>query len=100
ANAAPWLVPYTTPLLFALNRSARLTPTLEQMAAGSEFMAQLNGRPQPAVRYTVLAGNVDEYDEPGDPLFARLLTRLGQGTAFDLLFEHRPNDIAVAVDSI
>jgi hypothetical protein len=100
ANAAPWLLPYTAPVLLALNRSAKLTPTLEQMATGSEFMAQLNIGPRPAVRYTVLAGNVDEYDEPGDPLFARLLTRLGRGGAFDRLFGRRPNDIVVAVDSI
>jgi Caspase domain len=100
ANVAPALVPFSAPLLFLLNRSAKVTPTLEQMDPASDFIQGLNGSPDPGVRYTVLAGNVDDYDEPSDPNFAKLVTKLGQSSAFGLLFGQRPNDIAVAVESI
>jgi pimeloyl-ACP methyl ester carboxylesterase len=100
ANVAPALVPFSAPVLFALNRSSKVTPTLEQMDSGSDFIRGLNSSPDPGVRYTVLAGNVDEYSEPSDPMFAQLVAKIGRSTLFDLLFGRRPNDIAVAVESI
>jgi hypothetical protein len=100
ANVAPALVPFSAPVLFVLNRSVKVTPTLEQMDSGSDFIRGLNSSPDPGVRYTVLAGNVDEYSEPSDPMFAQLVAKIGRSTLFDLLFGQRPNDIAVAVDSI
>ena len=100
ANVAPALVPFSAPMLFVLNRSVNVTPTLEQMDAGSDFIRDLNSSPDPGVRYTVLAGNVDDYNEPSDPIFAQLVAKIGRSTLFDLLFGQMPNDIAVAVDSI
>ncbi len=100
ANVAPSLVPFSAPLLLLLNRSVKVTPTLEQMDPGSDFIQDLNSSPDPGVRYTVLAGNVDEYNESSDPLFAQLVAKIGRSTLFDLLFGQRPNDIAVAVESI
>ncbi len=97
---ASWLVPFSAPLLLLLNRSTKVTPTLEQMDPSSSLIRDLNGSPNPGVRYTVLGGDVDDYNEPSDPLFAKLVTKIGQGVLFDALFGQRPNDIAVAVDSI
>jgi len=100
ANVAPAALPFAAPLALAVNRSERLTPTLEQMHPDSALLRELNAAPAPPVRYTVLGGDVDQYQEPSDPLFDRLVTRLGQGVLVDALFGRQPNDIAVAVDSI
>jgi len=100
ANYAPPLLPVTGPLLFLLNRSKQLTPTLEQMNPTSSFIQQLNASADPGIPYTILAGDVAQYQEPGDPFFARLVTKVGQGNVFELLFSNQPNDIAVQVDSI
>jgi len=100
ANVAPMALPFAAPLAFVVNRSEKLTPTLEQMNPGSDFIQSLNASPAPGIPYTVLGGDVNQYQEPSDPLFAKLVTRLGQGALFDALFGQRPNDIAVAVDSI
>lgn len=97
ANVAPQLC---GPALMLLSRSKKLTPTLEQMAPGSPFMRDLNGSPDPAVRYTLLAGDIDKYVEPTDRFFAGLLVKAGRGPAFDALFDNSPNDIAVGVGSI
>jgi hypothetical protein len=77
-----------------------LTKTLEQMHPSSPFIQSLNSSPDPGVRYTIVAGDVNAYEEPSDALFARLLAKVGQSTAFDLLFARQPNDIAVGVPSI
>ncbi len=100
ANVAPALVSFSAPLLLLLNRSKKVTPTLEQMDPASSLLRDLNASPDPGVRYTVLGGNVDDYSEPSDPMFAKLVTKIGQGVLFDALFGRRPNDIAVAVQSI
>jgi pimeloyl-ACP methyl ester carboxylesterase len=100
ANASPALLPFTAPLLFLLNRSNQVTPTLQQMDPSSDFIQGLNSNPDPGVRYTVLAGNVAEYDDSSDRMFARLVAKMARSTLFDLLFGQRQHDIAVAVDSI
>lgn len=100
ANVAPALVPFSAPLLLLLNRSTKVTPTLEQMDPASSLIRDLNASADPGVRYTVLGGNVGDYDEPSDPMFAQFVTKIGQGVLFDSVFARRPHDIAVAVDSI
>lgn len=100
ANVAPALVPFSVPLLLLLKRSTKVTPTLEQMNPPSSLIRDLNASEDPGVRYTVLGGNVGDYDEPSDPMFAQLVTKTGQGVRFDAVFARRPHDIAVAVDSI
>jgi len=100
ANVAPALVPFSAPLLLLLNRSTKVTPTLEQMDPESSLIRDLNASADPGVRYTVLGGNVGDYDEPSDPMFAQFVTKIGKGVLFDALFARRPHDIAVALDSI
>jgi Caspase domain len=99
-NYIPVLIPFASATLLLLNRSKVLTKTLEQMHPDSPFIQGLNSSPDPGVRYTIVAGDVNVYEEPSDALFARLLAKVGQSTAFDLLFARKPNDIAVAVPSI
>jgi hypothetical protein len=100
ANYVPALIPFSAPILFLLNRSKNVTPTLMQMDPGSEFIQTLNASPDAGIPYTILAGDVDKYKEPTDDLFAKLLAKTGQSFIFDALFAMKANDIAVSIDSI
>ena len=51
------------PCCCLLNRSKKLTPTLEQMNPASDFIKTLNASDDPGIPYTILAGDVD--DVPG-----------------------------------
>jgi len=99
-NYLPGAAPACVPLLFALNGSKRVTPTLEQMAPGSDFLTRLNSEP-PAVptRYTVLAGNVATYSATSDRWLGQLLADAG-GKALETLFGTVDHDVAVRVDSV
>jgi len=99
-NYLPALIPFSSALLFALNRSQALTPTLEQMHPASEFIRTLNHSDDPGIPYTILAGDVATWQEPGDALSGQLLGKLGQGMVFDTLFANQAHDIAVGVESI
>jgi pimeloyl-ACP methyl ester carboxylesterase len=99
-NAFPALAPFGSGLVWLLNRSARLTPTLEQMNPESKFIKELNESPDPGIRYTILAGDIREYDASKDALFARLLAKVARGRLFELLYQQSGHDIAVRTDSI
>ncbi len=83
-----------------LNRSKKLTPTLEQMNAESDFLKALNESPDPATRYTILGGDVEQYQRQSDQFFERLLEKTGKGVIFDALYGNSPHDIAVSKNSI
>ena len=100
ANYVPTLLPFSAPILFLLNRSKKVTPTLMQMDPGSDFITALNQSPDSGIPYTILAGDVDQYNEPTDGLFAKLIAKTGRGVLFDALFANKANDIAVSIDSI
>jgi hypothetical protein len=99
-NFMPAAVPFVTPLRMVLNQVRAVTPTLAQMNPSSQFILDLNGSRDPGVPYTILAGDIDAYGSDGDPLFGRLLVKAGRSTAFDMVFEHQQNDLAVASESI
>ncbi len=99
-NYIPALVPFSGALIFLLNRSKEITHTLEEMAPSSAFMKTLNSSADPGVRYTILAGDIDKYEEPSDQFFAKMLEKAGKGIVFDALFGTPAHDIAVSVDSI
>lgn len=88
------------PALMLLGRSKKLTPTLEQMNPDSDFLTELNSGAAPKTRYTILAGDVGQYQDPPGSGFGDLVTKVGRGPVFDALFAGRANDIAVAVESI
>ncbi|MCB0314613.1 MAG: hypothetical protein KDH84_15355, partial [Calditrichaeota bacterium] len=52
------------------------------------------------IPYTILAGELDKYEEPSDKLFTKLLDKAGKGAIFKALFGTNSHDIAVRVDSI
>ena len=99
-NFIPVIGGYASNVAKVLDYSEKLTPTLEQMNPASDFIKTLNASPDPGVRYTILAGDIDAYEAHADPMFGRLMVRVGRGALFDLLFGNQPNDIAVGVDSI
>jgi pimeloyl-ACP methyl ester carboxylesterase len=99
-NYVPMVLPFSSAVLLLLNRSKKITPTLEQMNPSAEFIKTLNASADPRVRYTLLAGDVDEYNEPGDPFLARMLAKAGRSVLFEALFGMKANDIAVSVESI
>ena len=96
----PPLATLAPALAFALNRSKRLTRTLEQMDAGSPFLTELNGGDDPGISYTVLAGNVQHYRGEHGGLSSKLLTKLGGGIALEAMHGTESHDIAVALESI
>ncbi|NJS15789.1 MAG: hypothetical protein HC788_15920 [Sphingopyxis sp.] len=97
ANYVPQLA---GPALFFLSRSKHWTRTLEQMNSGGDWLTRLNASPDPGTRYSILAGDIDEYKEPADNYFEQLLAKAGRGAVFDALFANKRNDIAVGVESI
>jgi pimeloyl-ACP methyl ester carboxylesterase len=99
-NYAPMFIPFSGAVLLLLNRSKKITPTLEQMNPESDFIKTLNASEDPGIRYTILAGDVDAYKEPSDQFFAKMLAKVGQSSLFEALFGMKANDIAVSVDSI
>jgi pimeloyl-ACP methyl ester carboxylesterase len=99
-NYVPALIPFSSPVLLLLNRSKKLTPTLEQMNPESDFIKTLNKSDDPGIPYTILAGDVDAYKEPSDQFFAKMLAKAGQSFIFETLFARQANDIAVGVESI
>ena len=99
-NYVPMFIPFSGAVLLLLNRSKKITPTLEQMNPSSDFIKTLNTSDDPGIRYTILAGDVDEYKEPSDQFFAKMLAKVGQSSVFETLFGMKANDIAVSVGSI
>ncbi len=99
-NYVPMFIPFSGAVLLLLNRSKKITPTLEQMNPSSDFIKTLNTSDDPGIRYTILAGDVDEYKEPSDEFFAKMLAKVGQSSIFETLFGMKANDIAVSVESI
>ncbi len=99
-NFFPNAAPFGSAVLFLLNRSKKVTPTLEQMSPASEFIAKLNAGTEPPLPYTVLAGDIGAFEEESDELFRRLLAKAGKGIVLESLFGTEHHDIAVRVDSI
>jgi pimeloyl-ACP methyl ester carboxylesterase len=99
-NYVPMLIPFSSAVLLLLNRSKKLTPTLEQMNPASDFIKTLNNSDDPGIPYTILAGEVDAYKEPSDQFFEKMLAKAGRSFIFETLFAQRANDIAVGVESI
>ncbi len=99
-NIFPAFAPFGAALLSVLGRSQNVTPTLEQMNPTSDFIKQLNSSDDPGVRYTIVAGDVRDFQEEKDGLFPKLIAKVGRGFLFDTLYQDAGHDIAVSVDSI
>ena len=99
-NMLPAAVPFVAPLRAVLKTTRSLTRALAQMNPQSPFLLDLNASGDPGVRYTILAGNIDDYAATQDAFFGRLIVSVGRSSAFDLVFGRQPNDIAVGSESI
>ena len=99
-NTFPALAPFGGALIYLLNRSKRLTPTLEQMNSTSDFIKTLNRSPDPGIRYTIVAGDIRDYKELADQLMAKLVAKVGTGVMFDAIYQNAGHDIAVSSKSI
>jgi pimeloyl-ACP methyl ester carboxylesterase len=93
------LITFASALLFTLNQSKTITSTLEQMGQNSNFIRNLGLSSDPAVKYTILAGDITNYDVGGEGFFARLMEKIELGIG-ELVYRGEPNDIAVSVESI
>jgi len=99
-NTIPALAPFGGALIYLLNRSRKLTPTLEQMNPTSEFIKTLNRSPDPGITYTIIAGDIRDYKESADQLIAKLVAKVGTGIVFDAIYQNSGHDIAVSDQSI
>jgi hypothetical protein len=99
-NTFPAFAPFGAALLSALVRSQKLTRTLEQMNPDSDFIRTLNTSDDPAVSYTIVAGDIRDYREDSDKLIPQLIAKVGGGGLFDTLYQDAGHDIAVADASI
>lgn len=99
-NSFPVFAPFGAGLLTVLGRSKKISSTLEQMNAESDFIQNLNAGDDPGIRYTILAGDVRDYQEQGDTLIAKLTAKIGKGALFDTLYQDAGHDIAVSLSSI
>ncbi len=87
-------------LAFVLNRSKKITVTLEEMDTGSDFVQGLAKTADPGVPYSILAGNAHHYEEESDKLFAKLLEKAGRGFVLNALHGTGDHDIAASVNHI
>ncbi|MBC8869342.1 MAG: caspase family protein [Planctomycetes bacterium] len=99
-NAFPAFAPFGGALLSVLVRSKKVTPTLEQMNPASDFIKSLNASDDPGVPYTIVAGDIRDYQEESDRLIPQLIAKLGGGVLFDTLYQDAGHDIAVSDESI
>ncbi|MFT4558066.1 MAG: hypothetical protein ACI92S_003440 [Planctomycetaceae bacterium] len=99
-NSFPLATPVCGGLIYLLNRSKKVTPTLEQMNPASEFIRSLNASSDPVVPYTIVAGDVRDYHESSDQQAAQLIAKVGSGLLFDTLYQNSGHDIAVSNESI
>ncbi len=86
-------------ILSLLFRSSKITHTLEQMNPSSNFMRTLETANDPEVPYTILAGNISQFDDP-DGAVGKLINKVGRSNATNALFGTKEHDIAVSLDSI
>ena len=102
ASVSVNFVPAVMPALVGLiQRSRKITVTLEQMNPKGDFIKELNASDDPGIPYTILAGEVQKYSEPSDKFFPKLIARAGKDSMLlKLAFSGNPHDIAVSVNSI
>jgi len=98
-NSAKHLSPWATVFWFAVKQSKALFVTLAQMKDGSEFFLELETAGDPGVKYTILAGDITEYEVPEKGFLGRLIEKIETGIG-KLAYGREPNDIAVSVESI
>ncbi len=98
-NFVKYLSPFACAFWFAMHQAKGITVTLEQMQEGSRFLRNLETADDPGVKYTILAGDITNYEVTEKGFFPRLLEKIETGIG-KLAYAREPNDIAVSVESI
>lgn len=70
------------------------------MNPDSDFITTLNISPDPGVPYTIVAGDIRDFQESADQMTAKLIAKVGTGIVFDTLYQNEGHDIAVSDGSI
>ncbi len=93
-------LPVCATIASVLSASAKVTGTLEQLAPDSDFIRALNTAVPGATRYTILAGDVAQYQADDPAFFAGLMDKLSRSAALDLLLGSTAHDVAAKTSSI
>ncbi len=91
-------IPFAGTVLNVLKGAEEVTVTLGQMTPGSTFLNTLNSSDDPGIPYTILAGDITDYEVQGGG-FKRLLEKATVGVG-GIVYDDEPNDIAVSSRSI
>lgn len=97
---SPWSIPAAATLLAIFKGSKIITPTLEQMDYDNAngFLKNMAKAPDPGIRYSILAGDLQQYMEANADQ-RKLMDKL-YGLGGKLFYKDLPNDLAVSVESI
>lgn len=106
-NGASFLKPYIFVLKYAGKFVDKAFTTLKQMKPDSDFYKALNTGTDPAIPYTIIAGNTQlipaDIQDKHNTLLKKLMARFrsrGHYDALDLLLFKEANDIAVSTQFI
>ncbi|MEL7532078.1 MAG: caspase family protein [Bacteroidota bacterium] len=102
ALAANFQSPFLGPLVYLMhwmNDSRQINKTLGQMDADSDILNELNAADPPKTTYTIIGGNVSNYQGADSGSIASLLERITIGIG-NLANWKKDNDIAVELASI
>ncbi|MEZ4885572.1 MAG: caspase family protein [Chitinophagales bacterium] len=92
-------VPVVASIVGALDRTKKLTVTLEEMRTEGTFIPKLAATQQPSTTYSIIAGNLEEYREKSDDYTKGIANKLLKSVS-KVFYGDDPNDIAVSVKSI
>lgn len=93
-----WGIPAAATMLMVIEKSKKLTHTLEQMDGDKPFLLELNESPNPGIPYSIIAGHLDQFlakNKDAKSLMDKLYDKGAK-----VLYGKFPNDIAVSVNSI
>lgn len=106
-NGASLFKPYILPLRYVGKFMDQMFDTLKQMQPDSDFLKDLNNGTDPGIPYHIIAGNTQliphSLQDKQDKLLKKIIERFrrrGHYNLLDALLFKKPNDIAVATDSI
>ena len=96
------LIPFAGRTAKILNGVGNVTVTLGQMSPNSDFLKDLNDGTPPPIPYTVVGGDITDYEVPGGG-FKKLFSYLKEKAVVRVghtVYKDEENDIAVSLDSI
>ncbi|MEL6652540.1 MAG: hypothetical protein AAFQ87_17195, partial [Bacteroidota bacterium] len=102
ALAANFKSPFLAPLVYLLhwlNDSDQINKTLAEMDADSDILNDLNAQDAPKTKYTIIGGNVSNYEGAEGSAITKMIERITIGIG-NLANRKKDNDVAVEIGSI